>query len=174
MVRTPAIRERIAATLGLRPQSLVSISPVAFGLPTCWAFYRLATRRSMRASRAGDTPNRMATTERCRTGRPSRYARTLGHRTMDTRELDDVIHKRQEDPLLRPAQVAEMLGVKMQTLALWRCRTGQGKRAPSLPWVKIGRRSIRYRLSAVKSYLAANAHGGDCDETKQPAQAEGN
>ena len=50
-------------------------------------------------------------------------------------------------PLLTPEQTAEMLGVAVQTLNVWRST----KRYP-LPYVKVGR-TVRYRASDVQEYL---------------------
>ena len=63
-----------------------------------------------------------------------------------------------DDRLLRARQAAEMLGLSPQTLALWRCRRNNGHTAPDLPWVKVGRRSIRYRLSDLKKFIDLNRH----------------
>jgi predicted DNA-binding transcriptional regulator AlpA len=49
-----------------------------------------------------------------------------------------------------------MLGIAPQTLAVWRHRKNNGKTAPDLPYVKIGRRAIRYRLSDVKKFIEQN------------------
>jgi predicted DNA-binding transcriptional regulator AlpA len=70
-----------------------------------------------------------------------------------------------DDRLLRARQAAEMLGVSPQTLAVWRCRRNNGHPAPELPYVKVGRRSIRYRLSDVKGFIEKNRRA----EPEQPA-----
>ena len=62
--------------------------------------------------------------------------------------------------LLRPQQVAHILGVTIQTLAQWRC-----SKRYSLPWVRVGR-SIKYRPEDVEAFIEANLHrphrnGGD-------------
>lgn len=51
------------------------------------------------------------------------------------------------DPLLSPPQVSEMLSVAEQTLAHWR---SQGRK---LPYIRISRRCVRYRLSDVRTFL---------------------
>ncbi len=51
------------------------------------------------------------------------------------------------DALLTPAETALRLGVKEQTLAVWRS-TG---RYPRLPHVKVGR-LVRYRESTVEAF----------------------
>ena len=67
-----------------------------------------------------------------------------------------------DDPLLRPRKVAEMLGIAEQTLAVWRCRQNHGNAAPDLAWVKIGHRSIRYRLSDVEKFIDLNRSSDTC------------
>jgi len=49
--------------------------------------------------------------------------------------------------LLSPADVSNLLGVSIQTLAVWRCE----RRYP-LPYVKIGSR-VRYRPCDVQKFL---------------------
>jgi predicted DNA-binding transcriptional regulator AlpA len=51
------------------------------------------------------------------------------------------------DPLLHPVQVAKLLGVSLSWLAKSRMN-GTGPR-----FVKIGRRAVRYALSAVQEYI---------------------
>lgn len=55
--------------------------------------------------------------------------------------------------LLKPEQVAEILGVNKQTLAVWRCT----KRYP-LPYTKSGR-LIRYRYDDVMMFIDRNWRG---------------
>ena len=55
--------------------------------------------------------------------------------------------------LLTPAEVAEMLGIKEQTLTAWRCRGSQ-----ELEYIKIGR-SVRYRPEAIEDYLRRQTVG---------------
>jgi len=74
-----------------------------------------------------------------------------------------------DDPLLRPRKVAEMLGIAEQTLAVWRCRQNHGNAAPDLAWVKIGRRSIRYRLSDVQRFINMNLR---VDDEQAPVDSE--
>jgi len=52
------------------------------------------------------------------------------------------------DPLKTPAQAAEFLGVKEQTLATWRC-TGRY----NLPFIRVGRNG-RYRLADLERWIA--------------------
>lgn len=49
--------------------------------------------------------------------------------------------------LLTPSQAAEILGVTIGTLAVWRCTA----RYP-LPFVKIGRR-VKYRLNDINNFI---------------------
>ncbi|ARD44766.1 MULTISPECIES: helix-turn-helix domain-containing protein [Colwellia] len=49
--------------------------------------------------------------------------------------------------LLTPTQAADILGVTIGTLAVWRCTA----RYP-LPFVKIGRR-VKYRLSDINNFI---------------------
>ncbi len=51
------------------------------------------------------------------------------------------------DALLKPEQVAEILGVTPETLQVWRST----RRYP-LPYVKVGR-CVRYRMSDVEAFL---------------------
>lgn len=51
--------------------------------------------------------------------------------------------------LLTPAETAEYLGVKLQTLAYWRC-TGRH----NLPYMKVGN-AVRYRRDILSQWLAA-------------------
>ena len=51
--------------------------------------------------------------------------------------------------MLTTAQAAQLLGVKRQTLDLWR-HVG---RQPQPPYVRVGGRLIRYRLRDVEHYL---------------------
>jgi excisionase family DNA binding protein len=57
--------------------------------------------------------------------------------------------------LMTPAEVAALLRVNVQTLALWRC-TGRG----GLRFIRIGK-SIRYRRAAVDEFLNRNT-GTSC------------
>ena len=51
--------------------------------------------------------------------------------------------------LLSPDEVADVLGVSKQTLAVWRCE----QRYP-LPYVKVGSR-VRYRPTDVQQFMVA-------------------
>ena len=54
---------------------------------------------------------------------------------------------------LTPQQTAEILGVKVQTLAVWRTT-----KRYDLKWVKIGSRVV-YREADVLAFLEANVRG---------------
>lgn len=53
----------------------------------------------------------------------------------------------QTENLLKEADVCQILGLKDQTLRAWR-----SKRAPNLPYVKLGR-SVRYRKEDVLLFI---------------------
>lgn len=59
--------------------------------------------------------------------------------------------------LVPPSAVAEMLGIKVETLATWRYR-GVG-----IPFVKLGRK-VAYRLSDVMSHVEAATRRSTADE----------
>ena len=66
----------------------------------------------------------------------------------------DISRRARRTPILLTAEeTAEILGVKPQTLAVWRCAKRYG-----LPYLKLGR-SIRYRLDDVESFIAASVRG---------------
>jgi len=53
------------------------------------------------------------------------------------------------DPLLPPEAAAAAIGVHPDTLANWRVTFGQRK----IPFVKLNRRDVRYRKSAVIAFI---------------------
>lgn len=55
--------------------------------------------------------------------------------------------------LLNDLQASQLLGIKPQTLAVWRC-TGRHE----LPFVRVGR-SIRYRASDIQRWLDSRTVG---------------
>jgi len=59
-----------------------------------------------------------------------------------------------DDPLLTPEQVAQALGVCQGTLQNWRVNGTY-----DLPYIKIGRRLVRYRRSAVEHFAASRVFG---------------
>ncbi|MGD0463965.1 MAG: helix-turn-helix domain-containing protein [Tepidisphaeraceae bacterium] len=66
--------------------------------------------------------------------------------------------------LRTPAEVAALLRVNVQTLALWRCTGRSGLR-----FIRIGK-SIRYRRADVMAYLEKNS-GTSCAELDAAATA---
>ena len=62
----------------------------------------------------------------------------------------------ESERLLSPGQVAKILGISIQTLAIWRC----SKRYP-LPYIKVGTR-VRYRQADVASFVRQRTHGFAC------------
>ena len=54
------------------------------------------------------------------------------------------------DDLLTQDEAATELGVKPNTLANWRCT-----KRTVIPYVKIGKRAIRYRWADVQAYLSS-------------------
>ncbi len=52
------------------------------------------------------------------------------------------------EKLLTETEAAEMLRIKPGTLANWRCTHRQ-----SLPFVRIGQRAIRYRLTDLQAFI---------------------
>lgn len=56
-----------------------------------------------------------------------------------------------QTPLMTPHQAARALALSPATLATWRC-TGRAE----LPFVKLGNGRVRYRVSDVDSFVAAN------------------
>ena len=59
------------------------------------------------------------------------------------------------EPLLTPRDVAKILGVTLQTLAVWRC-----EKRYNLPYVKAGR-LVRYRGSDIEEFINRRRHGGE-------------
>lgn len=58
------------------------------------------------------------------------------------------------DELLTAKQAAKLLGVSLQTLAVWRC-----ERRYDLRYVKVGA-CVRYRRSDLARFLEQRTHGG--------------
>lgn len=63
-------------------------------------------------------------------------------------------------PLLTPRQVAEILGVTVGTLSIWRCL-----RRYDLPYKKIGR-LVKYEVQAVADFI--DRRDGPCDAPATP------
>ena len=59
------------------------------------------------------------------------------------------------EQLLTPQQVADVLGITTQTLAVWRC-----EKRYNLPYIKAGR-LVRYRISDVREFINRRRHGGE-------------
>lgn len=60
------------------------------------------------------------------------------------------------DKLIRAAQVSDITGVKVSTLAQWRYEG-----CSPIPYSKIGKRLVAYRLGDVLDYVRAQRVGGD-------------
>ncbi len=56
--------------------------------------------------------------------------------------------------LLTPRDVAKILGVTLQTLAVWRC-----EKRYNLPYVKAGR-LVRYLCSDIEEFITRRRQGG--------------
>jgi excisionase family DNA binding protein len=59
--------------------------------------------------------------------------------------------------MLTPKEAAEFLGVREQTLAVWRAT----KRYP-IRYLKVGR-SVRYRRADLEAWLESRAQGGELE-----------
>lgn len=59
------------------------------------------------------------------------------------------VRQSEVEPLVKAQAVADFLGINVQTLYNWRA-AGEGP-----PCVKLGGRAIRYRMSDVTAWLAA-------------------
>lgn len=57
-------------------------------------------------------------------------------------------------PVLTNDEAAEYLGIAANTLEQWRCSGRHG-----IPYVKIGKKLIRYRLADLEKWLAENCVG---------------
>jgi excisionase family DNA binding protein len=55
--------------------------------------------------------------------------------------------------LLSPAETAKLLGVSVETLAVWRC-----KKRYNLAYVKVGR-SVKYREADVQKFIESRLQG---------------
>ncbi len=60
--------------------------------------------------------------------------------------------------LLSNKESAAYLGIKTNTLTVWRCKNTQ-----KIPYVKLGRR-VFYRLKDLDSFIDKNQIGGDIDD----------
>lgn len=62
--------------------------------------------------------------------------------------MSDNDRTRESNKLLTPKQVSYLFGIPVQTLANWRCT-----KRYALPWVKLGKRSVRYYLHDVQDFI---------------------
>lgn len=65
--------------------------------------------------------------------------------TIDTDSTDDT--------LLTPEQAGVMIGVAASTLSRWRREYRQTGQMQGPPWLSLGHRTVRYKASAVQSWL---------------------
>lgn len=59
------------------------------------------------------------------------------------------------EQLLTPRDVAKILGVTPQTLAVWRC-----EKRYDLPYIKAGR-LVRYRSNDIEDFISRRRHGAE-------------
>jgi predicted DNA-binding transcriptional regulator AlpA len=72
-------------------------------------------------------------------------------------------HINLDDPLLPPREAARLLGLAAHTLAVWRHR-GDTR----LPYVKLSRRAVRYRLSDVRGFINEHRQTAPTPEGSRP------
>lgn len=65
-----------------------------------------------------------------------------------------------DDPLLPDKEAAPILDVKPHTMAVWRVKQKKGLPAPDIPYIRIGTRRIRSRLSDLLAYIERRRHAG--------------
>lgn len=58
------------------------------------------------------------------------------------------------DVLLTDVEAAPLIGVSRQSMRRWRMEYNRGQDLIGPRWVTVGRRTIRYRLSELRRYLA--------------------
>jgi DNA-binding transcriptional regulator YiaG len=75
----------------------------------------------------------------------------------DFRTVDDIIRR---EKLLTPREVAAVLGVSIQTLRTWRCRTYRR----DLKFVKLAGQRVRYRLRDLQAWLGKLGVGPKADQ----------
>ena len=61
-------------------------------------------------------------------------------------------HYEHYDILVTSNEAASYLGVKPKTMPIWRCLSRQGKKAPNIPYIRVGR-LIKYKLCELDKYL---------------------
>ena len=66
----------------------------------------------------------------------------------------ELVKKNRSVTLLTPGDVADRLGIGVDTLSAWRCL-----KRYDLPWIRVGR-LIRYRPEDVEAFLASRTVGG--------------
>ena len=69
--------------------------------------------------------------------------------------ISSLLKNQSTDPLLTPSEAAAYIGVTENTLSVWRC-VGRY----NIQFVKVGR-LVRYRKSALESFLDRRTHGGE-------------
>lgn len=69
--------------------------------------------------------------------------------------ISSILKNQSADPLLTPSEAAAYIGVTENTLSVWRC-VGRY----NIQFVKVGR-LVRYRKSALESFLDRRTHGGE-------------
>jgi excisionase family DNA binding protein len=63
--------------------------------------------------------------------------------------------------LLDEYEVASWLSISVRTLRNWRVQGGQ------IPFIRVGKKSIRYRSSDVESWLASRVRTSTADDVKE-------
>ncbi|PXX07517.1 helix-turn-helix protein [Nitrosomonas ureae] len=69
--------------------------------------------------------------------------------------VSTILRNQSADPLFTPIETANYIGVTEKTLAVWRC-TGRY----NIPFIKVGR-LVKYRKSALDTFLVSRTHGGE-------------
>lgn len=77
------------------------------------------------------------------------FAAGLVHRVSTVPQSDPTTH----DRCLRPQEVADLIGVKKNTLWAWRA-SGRGP-----AYIRTGSRTVRYRRSDVDAWMDQNRYG---------------
>jgi excisionase family DNA binding protein len=72
---------------------------------------------------------------------------------MQSQSAISSILKQQSDPLFKPAEAAEYIGVTQNTLSVWRC-VGRY----NIQFIKVGR-LVKYRKSALDAFLERRTCG---------------
>lgn len=69
--------------------------------------------------------------------------------------ISTILKNHSTDPLFKPTEAAEYIGVTEKTLSVWRC-VGRY----SIPFIKVGR-LVKYRKSALDAFLDRRTHDGE-------------